>query len=130
MNNFNVGAGSFLNFGSGATTTVSGVISGGGSVNYHSPVTLNAANIYTGNTAISSTVTIGAVNALPTSGTVSLQGTTGQLAVNNDQTVAAAFYFNRTPTVEANSDCQWPLKNSADYDALGDIARDRAHFTA
>ena len=48
----------------------------------------------------------------------------------NQDILTAAFYFNRPPTVQANSDCRWSLTSSADYDALGDIARDRAHFTA
>jgi hypothetical protein len=53
-----------------------------------------------------------------------------QFFLTNQDTLTAAFYFNRAPTVQTNSDCHWALTNSADYDALGDIARDLAHFTA
>ncbi|MCW2698976.1 MAG: domain containing protein [Blastococcus sp.] len=53
-----------------------------------------------------------------------------QFFLNNQDILTAAFYFNRPPTVKANSDCRWALQNSTEYDALGDIARDRAHFTA
>jgi hypothetical protein len=53
-----------------------------------------------------------------------------QFFLTNQDTLTAAFYFNRAPTVQTNSDCHWALMNSADYDALGDIARDRAHFAA
>jgi hypothetical protein len=52
-----------------------------------------------------------------------------QFFLKNQDILTAAFYFNRPPTVQANSDCRWGLQSSADYDALGDIARDRAHFT-
>jgi hypothetical protein len=53
-----------------------------------------------------------------------------QFFLNNQDILTAAFYFNRGPTVKANSDCRWALQSDAEYDALGDIARDRAHFTA
>jgi len=32
--------------------------------------------------------------------------------------------------VKANGDCHWSLSTSAEYDAFGDIARDRTHFTS
>ena len=44
--------------------------------------------------------------------------------------LTAAFYFNRPPTVNANNDCVWALRTSAEFDAFGDIVRDRQHFTA
>ena len=43
-------------------------------------------------------------------------------------TVHAAFYFQRGPTVAANSDCKWALYTIADYRAYGDIARHRTYF--
>ncbi len=43
-------------------------------------------------------------------------------------TVQAAFYFQRGPTVSANSDCKWPLTTSAEFKAYGDIARDTSYF--
>ena len=49
--------------------------------------------------------------------------------VANQNTLSAAFYFNRPPTVSANSDCKWGLSTSAEWDAFGDIARD-SRFTA
>ena len=53
-----------------------------------------------------------------------------QYFLANQSILTAAFYFNRSPTVAANSDCTWALKSSADYNALGNIARDKAHFTS
>jgi len=49
--------------------------------------------------------------------------------VNNQDVLSAAFYFNRPPTVSANSDCRWSLSTSAEWDAFGDIARD-SRFTS
>jgi hypothetical protein len=49
--------------------------------------------------------------------------------VNNQDVLTAAFYFNRPPTVSANSDCRWSLSTSSEWDAFGDIARD-SRFTA
>ncbi len=46
----------------------------------------------------------------------------------NHDIITAAFYFNRPPTVAANGDCRWSLSTSAEWDAFGDIARDRTHF--
>lgn len=48
--------------------------------------------------------------------------------VQNQDVLSAAFYFNRPPTVSANSDCRWSLSTSAEWDAFGDIARD-SRFT-
>jgi hypothetical protein len=44
--------------------------------------------------------------------------------VRNQDVLTAAFYFNRPPTVKANSDCKWGLSTRAEWDAFGDIARD------
>jgi Glycosyl hydrolase family 26 len=41
---------------------------------------------------------------------------------NNDQTVAAAFYFNHKPTNPANYDCTWPLTTQSEFSALGAVA--------
>jgi Glycosyl hydrolase family 26 len=51
-----------------------------------------------------------------------------QYLVRNQDIVTAAFYFNRPPTIAANGDCRWSLSTSAEWDAFGDIARDRSHF--
>ena len=51
-----------------------------------------------------------------------------QYLVRNQDIITAAFYFNRPPTVAANGDCRWSLSTSAEWDAFGDIARDRTHF--
>jgi hypothetical protein len=51
-----------------------------------------------------------------------------QYLVRNQDVVTAAFYFNRPPTIAANGDCRWSLSTSAEWDAFGDIARDRSHF--
>jgi beta-mannanase len=48
--------------------------------------------------------------------------------VANQDILAAAFYFNRPPTVAANGDCRWWLSTTSEWDAFGDIARDREHF--
>jgi hypothetical protein len=48
--------------------------------------------------------------------------------VANQNTLSAAFYFNRPPTVKANGDCKWSLSTNAEWDAFGDIARD-SRFT-
>jgi hypothetical protein len=48
--------------------------------------------------------------------------------VRNQGSITAAFYFNRPPTIAANGDCRWSLSTSAEWDAFGDIARDRSHF--
>lgn len=53
-----------------------------------------------------------------------------QYLLANHDIITAAFYFNRTPTVAANGDCRWALSTSAEWDAFGDIARDREHFRA
>jgi hypothetical protein len=50
--------------------------------------------------------------------------------LDHQDILTAAFYFNRPPTVAANSSCRWALQTNAEYDAFGDIARDRAHFTS
>lgn len=47
----------------------------------------------------------------------------------NQDILTAAFYFNRPPTVSANGDCRWSLSTRGELDAIGDIARDRQHFT-
>jgi len=52
-----------------------------------------------------------------------------QYFLANQNTLSAAFYFNRPPTVKANNDCRWSLSTSAEWDAFGDIARD-SRFTA
>jgi hypothetical protein len=52
-----------------------------------------------------------------------------QYFLDNQDILTAAFYFNRPPTVQANSDCSWALKTSPEFSAFGDIVRDRAHFT-
>ena len=78
-----------LSFGTGATTTINGVISGSGAVNFNSPVTLNAANTYTGATNIGpATVTIGATNALPTTASVTFFSSSSRLQLNANQTLA------------------------------------------
>jgi hypothetical protein len=53
-----------------------------------------------------------------------------QYLLANHDIITAAFYFNRPPTVAANGDCRWSLSTSAEWDAFGDIARDRTHFRA
>ncbi len=53
-----------------------------------------------------------------------------QYLLANHDIVTAAFYFNRPPTIAANGDCRWSLSTSAEWDAFGDIARDRTHFRA
>ncbi len=50
--------------------------------------------------------------------------------VQNQGMITAAFYFNRPPTVKANGDCRWSLSTGSEWDAFGDIARDRQHFRA
>jgi hypothetical protein len=52
-----------------------------------------------------------------------------QYFLDNQDILTAAFYFNRPPTVSANNDCNWALRTDAEYDAFGDIVRDREHFT-
>jgi beta-mannanase len=47
-----------------------------------------------------------------------------QYFLDNRDVVTAAFYFNRPPTVAANSACRWSLTTNAEWDAFGDIARD------
>lgn len=49
--------------------------------------------------------------------------------VANQDVLSAAFYFNRPPTVAANSACRWALSSDAEWDAFGDIARD-GRFTS
>jgi hypothetical protein len=51
-----------------------------------------------------------------------------QYLVQNQGLITAAFYFNRPPTVAANGDCRWSLSTTSEWDAFGDIARDREHF--
>ena len=51
-----------------------------------------------------------------------------QYFLANQDVLSAAFYFNRPPTVQANSDCRWSLSSSGEWDAFGDIARD-SRFT-
>jgi hypothetical protein len=46
----------------------------------------------------------------------------GTYLANNDQTVAAAFYFNHAPTNPANYDCTWPLTTQSEFNALGALA--------
>jgi hypothetical protein len=53
-----------------------------------------------------------------------------QYFLANQDVLSAAFYFNRTPTVKANSDCHWALSSGADYQAFQEIVNDRSHFTA
>jgi Glycosyl hydrolase family 26 len=53
-----------------------------------------------------------------------------QYFLANQDVLSAAFYFNRPPTVAANSDCRWALQSRAEFDAFAAIVRDRAHFTA
>lgn len=50
--------------------------------------------------------------------------------VANRVVVSAAFYFNRGPTNPNNQDCAWTLTQQAEFDALGTMARDLAHFAA
>jgi hypothetical protein len=50
--------------------------------------------------------------------------------VANRDVLTAAFYFHRTPPEASNRNCQWPLATNSEFDAFGDIARDRAHFSA
>lgn len=52
-----------------------------------------------------------------------------QYFLANQDVLTAAFYFNRPPTVKANSDCRWGLTTDAEWDAFGDIARD-SRFTS
>jgi beta-mannanase len=49
--------------------------------------------------------------------------------LDNQDVLAAAFYFNRLPTNLANADCRWALRTEGEYDAFGDIARD-VRFTS
>ena len=42
---------------------------------------------------------------------------------DNQDVLTAAFYFNRPPTVKANSDCRWGLTTQAEWNAFADIAR-------
>jgi hypothetical protein len=51
-----------------------------------------------------------------------------QYFINNQDVLAAAFYFNRPPTVAANADCKWGLTSSSEYGALRQMALDKAHF--
>lgn len=44
--------------------------------------------------------------------------------VANRTSIQAVFYFQRPPTVYANSDCKWPLTTSTEFAAYGDMARD------
>jgi hypothetical protein len=53
-----------------------------------------------------------------------------QYFLDNQDILTAAFYFNRPPTVQANSDCSWALKTNPEFTAFGDIVRDKAHFTS
>jgi hypothetical protein len=45
----------------------------------------------------------------------------GQYLAANDSTVVAAFYFNRTPTNRANSECIWRLTTDADFAAWREV---------
>jgi hypothetical protein len=47
----------------------------------------------------------------------------GRYLAKNDDLISAAFYFNRTPTNNANSECTWPLSSAADFAALAAVAR-------
>ena len=66
--------------------------------------------------------------ALPEFGSVSDSRRTawiqaaGQYLAANDQTIAAAFYFNHKPTHVENADCTWPLVTQSEFDALGMLA--------
>ena len=51
-----------------------------------------------------------------------------QYLAANQSALTAAFYFNRGPTNSANQDCSWTLTTAAEFDAYGDIARDRSRF--
>lgn len=51
-----------------------------------------------------------------------------QYFVQNQDVLTAAFYFNRPPTVQANSGCKWGLTTSSEYGALRQMAQDTAHF--
>jgi hypothetical protein len=53
-----------------------------------------------------------------------------QYFLKNQDVLSAAFYFNRPPTVKANSDCHWGLSSSADWQAFNRISNDRSHFSS
>ncbi len=56
-----------------------------------------------------------------------IQAAHSYLAQNDDLWIAA-FYFQRSPTNKANSDCRWALTRSTEFTAYGNMARDSAHF--
>jgi hypothetical protein len=48
--------------------------------------------------------------------------------VANRSIIAAAFYFQQSPTNSANSDCRWKLTTAGEYDAYHGMARDSTYF--